>query len=866
MHRSPLLLPLLLFQLCALLCSSVHAQLGIIQSISSYSSCTQSPLAGQVAQNPNTNATQAGNSVCSVFGQTETITVIRVRLTPLRTAGVQNLVLRVPAVPPVGQTYDMSGASDTQQQFACAQVPVGGQCLVPSQPLILTFTTTGAFAGYDATLRPSAIPSCYVQNAVPNWNQQCGVNDTVCQNFLTNVIQGSTPLPYYGGGQNCDTVTNPGGVNQVNPNLPESYGLSVQNACPQADQLPESVAPFYDAPSESLSTSPYCYTTYCKIPSHSATSDADTWTVSYTYDRAPLCGVYDLASRPRTVMAAEVVLAQASYEGTQNGTFRVIERMQVSTDLGQLPRVATTAPIVAQLINVNKGLGIIANNLGPSALVMCNSGGPSNSNGALDDMPGLVPPTDPAYGVRQQYYNPWRTANPVEGGARGRAQAQRCTLPVSACRTLMLPPWYRNLTAGGADAQVQGNWYFVTMQRLPEYASQTCNKNGINLQLLTTNALLPRICGAQALSFNGVAGQCIPGYEQRDQTFRTATPTDVSLFWSSYLARLSASAAVTGTPVMQPLDTSQVPAIDFVPSDYVPLNPSYWVNNGPTGPRLMRDALGGDSVSLDVLVVTALSFQGQVNSISVGNFVRASMSCDATTSSGGQVSFATVNRGEIGGAFLVAVTFQLPPGGTTADLQAFLTEATINIGGEVLKVQSIGGEWGPRSGPNGIIALSFDYTYTGPLRNSIEVLLQLYVPAGVQGGYVLVDELVSGCTITRGVVQDLAGKGREGDDNFVVDLSKYRVCIYWYENLYTCWGHYDETWKLVVSLIVYITVFLIVLLAAGTAIALVISNWFRADNNIKAKLPAPSSSDEFEDEDDQYSDEDEDEWDDDDDE
>lgn len=830
--------PLLLLCVCAL-CAQAQLGTGIIRSISTYAQCSSSPLNGQgiVVDNPDASGS-AGNSPCSYFNQSQPILAIRVRLSPLLGAGVQNLLLRIPSVPPVGETYEF-GDSGAEGLFGCQGVPIGQPCRIPSRPLLLTFSTSDAFAAYDMTKRPDPIPSCYFQATATQWRTVCEQENTCAlfDDVVTNAqYQG---LPFYGAKASCGTLGSIGGFGQTSPDLPGSYGgevSSLASACPQPDALPPAYQPFFDPPAQQ-SGDQFCPWTYCRIPGEGG--EEDSWTMSWVQSLDPLCSVSDINPKPRTVMGAEMFLALGSYEDSDD--VETLERLQISTDMGELPRLSRNVPVALQLIGINKPLGIIANPLPNTAIVTCNGGGPDNRL-ALDDMPGLVPPTDPSRTIQQQYYVPWRTANPVDGvsGATGRAKAQRCTLPVWACRKLFLPDWYLQSVGDAAVnasiASVLGNWYVVTMQRMPEYEGRGCNKNGIDLSLLSSQrGLLQRRCAAQALSLSGDAAECVPGYKQRDQRYRTATPTDVSIFYSYYLSTLGANTQrTTSAAIMPPLLPSSVPALDFVPADYVPLDPQYWVSIGPSGPRFMRTAQGGAGVSMDAVVYIAeAEFMGQITSISVGKFVQSSMTCSATTSGGGVTSYTTTNLSPLPGQFLVAVTPILPPGGQPAELQIFLTQQKINTGTESLNVTYQLGQWGLQLNANGTVQQSFDFVYTGPLRNSIQMQLQLYIPAGVQGGWVLVDQVTSSCAITMGVVSDLAGKGREGDEDFVVSLKNYHVCIYWYQNLFYCFGHYDKRWKLVVNLIVTVLTLLMALLLAVSGVVACVLVHIRGEEVVK---------------------------------
>lgn len=116
----------------------------------------------------------------------------------------------------------------------------------------------------------------------------------------------------------------------------------------------------------------------------------------------------------------------------------------------------------------------------------------------------------------------------------------------------------------------------------------------------------------------------------------------------------------------------------------------------------------------------------------------------------------------------------------------------------------------------------------------LQFRLDLYIRAGSAGaGFALVDTVTVGCTITRGVVQDLAGKTAKGKTSKGEDLSNVYQCIYWYNNIFRCWGHYDRTWKPLVNIMVTVVVFVCALSAAVTGVLSVCLAYWRGPKVIK---------------------------------
>jgi hypothetical protein len=811
-----------------------YAQLGLIQSVSKYSSCRASPLG--------TQGDACGNGQ---FEVDQEVIVIRAQVKPSSRAGVQNLVFELRDIPDVDETrtYDTSGFG--QNSLACQGVPVGGNCSLTSQVLVISFDATRLFAGYQLERQMKDIPACYSLQVAPDLLNTCidPKGKVVCDQQQQLVENYGNRVGIYTE-QPCSTLGGVSSLGSLQANLPVLGNNKIENACPTS--LDGTANEFYDPPetySIDVEKTGICPLIYCLISDRDKDREA-TWTLNTPLRVPYMCSVWDIKPSSQGVMAADVVVSSVSYDADVTV---VNERLQVSSLNGGRPVESTTQPVVAQLLRINKALGV-AGPLTMGAVITCNSGGVENNGPMLNDAPGRLSPAQRAAGqgsVRDDFYNPYSETNPVEGsGGQAKNIAQRCTLPVSQCRRMMLPKWYlddwreaTNQTNVPDEELKVGHYYFATQARLPEYGSE-CNQNGMDPSLLFQSIpILDRFCVTQALK-GGTAGECIPGYPQKDLKWRTATPVQANAVHASFLAAINTNPSLENDVFTEPLPNQQIiPGADFVPLDYLPLNPNYWLAHG----MLIREGLFGSTseASMDIMIVVqAKQFLGEVTTRTTGVFIEGGMSCDATTSGAGRVSWTSQNQGTLGGIYYVVPTFRLPPGGVAStDIYVNLPRINLNLGTNQLKnVSYATRSWEARSNvtTGGRDYGFFEYTYSGPLRNSLEVTLDLYIPAGSNGaGFARVSTITTGCTITRGVVQDLAGREPGGKADYSVDLSGYYECVYWYNNIFRCWGHYDRTWKLLVNLMTTITVIIGALFAVFTGILAVCVSYLRGRKTVE---------------------------------
>lgn len=875
--------------LSLLACASSQPLLGAIQSVSQYSSCTQSPLRPMTTINQappnNTNTTSdPNNGGCVLFG-TDPVTVIRLQIRPNRVVGGQNLVFQIGDLPQQDTTVDYSLLSNDQGQNACSGTGVGEQCNALLQKLVITFESTRLFARYSFAGVHNPVPYAVVLSENPTTTvcdpSKCPSSEPICcsEAGVDIKYQG---FAFYSSLVSCTAIETQNGFRALDPAFgPSEYG----SVCPASLSSPQS--DFYDAPSGRITNAAkdnvgQCTAGYCRVPS-AVQSDQDRWTATIPQVFGPLCSWNELNSRPQPLMMASVFVADGSYSASQPTN---VDRLDLSTELGAQPIRSSLYPVVAQLNRINTGFGIVANTL-LGGVVQCGHGGPENKLGPLDDMPGLVEPFSSATlldarRIQQRLYNPWRDVDRDQQTRVSRNIRQKCVYPTTACRRLFLPSWF---TQRSADEQAApGWWYYFPESRLSEYSdTQQCNKNGVLGTAITVPSILQALCVSQAqngigtqcvsqagipagtptggtctpegapansgrlIDNVGVSGKCFPGYSQatvNDPQARTVfTPCMVSLTYSKILTQLGASARPTGTPVPT-ANPKSVQRPSFVPVDYLQNQPNYWLSNN----RLLTEALGGssDQVSLDITLYVGASLTRSVIPISTGRFLRASMLCDATTGGAGSIAWSTQNAGNLPGRFWVAVNFTtLPTGGQPTQIRYDLAPITVNTGGQLVTFVAKSAEWAPRTDnrTHGIVDDSTGFTYTGPLSNSLVATLTLYIPvtnapnATSGAGFLRVDQLQTGCTITRGVVPDTSLlENRTGTDR-VQDISNQYICYYWYENLYRCWGHYSRTWMLIVNLLMSVTLFI-------GAVALVITGILaylrvRAQGKkLRSKVPA----------------------------
>lgn len=812
-----------------------HAQLGIIQSVSSYSSCQASPIGA------------SSDDACAMFDDQQEVVVIRAQVRPSSKANVQNLVFQLRDVPDVGDTRTYTEGDSADASLACQGLPIGAQCNVSNSVLVVSFDATRLFAGYQLQQQMESIPACYSVQAVNDLLNNCSTSASsgadICTEQKRFVTEVRASVGLYTE-QPCSTLGGISTMGSLDANLPIG-GRTEASACPTR-LVNDAANDFYEAPQSNTiyKKDGTCPLLYCRVPS-AAKKGQDTWSLSVPLPVAYQCSVFDIQPTAQGIMAADVVVTTFDYDSLLPTS--VPERLQVSTLTGGRPVGSNTAPVAAKLLRINKGLGVA----GPIVLgkvITCNSGGPSNQNPQMmTDAPGRLSPAARQSGlgtVRDDYYNPYTETNLASGNGQSRNVLQRCTLPVAACRRMMLPQWYKDefrasVTPGLPSTALLpvGHYYIVTQNRLGQYGEE-CDQNGMDPAILfRSQAVLTQFCVAQVAG-GSPKGQCIPGYSQNDAS-RTGTPVLANADHATYLATIGASAVEDGeVTVPLPLKTQSVPSVDYMPLDYLPLNPNYWLANN----MLMREGLFGSSteVSMDIMIVVQRStFLGQVTARSSGTFVDSGMSCDATTSGSSRVAWTTQNLGTIGGEYYVVPNFTLPADAdSSTQLSVELDRRTFNVGGGVyVDISVFEGEWESRNSPSGgREQASFAYTYNGPFVNSLQVTLDLYIPAGGNGkGFVKVSSITTACTITRGVVEDLAQRSPGGKADYTQDLSQNYQCLYWYNNIFRCWGHYDRKWKLFVNLLLTSAVGIAALLALLSGIYAVLYAWLKPSKTMDIK-------------------------------
>lgn len=804
-----------------------NAQLGLVQSVSVFPNCQASPVGAQ------------NDGACEEFTNDEAVIVLRAQVKQTS----QKLVFELRDIPGPGETrsYD----SNSQTSLACQGLPVGSNCNVSNSVLTISFDATRLFAGYQLQQRTTNIPACYSVQVVTDLLNNCSntqeAND-VCkpqQQFVDTI---DATLGRFTA-QPCSTINGISNVGSLNADLPVG-GVIQSSACPFSLNI-DGANEFYQPPEQNIiyDQSGYCPLLYCPI--NRETKGKEQWSLSVPFAVPYMCSVYDIQPAAQGIMAADIILSTFDYDTLLPTS--PIERLQVTSLNGGRPVISQSSPVVAKLLRINKGLGV-AGPIVQGAVVTCNNGGPMNqSPWMMTDAPGRISPEERLQGkgsVFDDYYNPYTETNVDPAGGKSRNLRQRCTLPVATCRRMMLPQWYKdfmrnnNTPASSNDNDVNvGHYYIVTQDRLAQYG-EDCNQNGMNpFDLFQNNPIMRKFCAAQVDAQNP-KGDCIPGYEQSDVQVRTATPVSANANHAYYLASIKASGISEGDVVMQPVPKPEdIPGVDFMPLDYLPLNPNYWLAHN----MLVREAPFGSSgqVSLDVMIVLQASkFLGAVTPRTTGKFVDTGMSCDATTSAMSRVAWTTQNQGTIAGDYFVVPTFTLPPTAKReTQLYVELDTRTINVGGKTIDVQIYSGTWKPRSDPSGGRSQAYiDYRYSGPLENTLEVTLDLYIPAGRLGeGYVKVDSILIGCTITRGVVQDLAQRSPGGKADYTQDLSNLYQCLYYYNNIFRCFGHYDRKWKLVVNLLLTGTAVIVTITAVVSGIIAVIRNYTKPSKTLDIK-------------------------------
>ena len=685
------------FILCILFIHATHAQtlFGSVQSVTTYDSCSVSPLAESPFKfgSPDTNFA----SPCDSIGTGQTVTEVRVLVFPNRVPDQDNLVFSTSFAPKHTNKAGFSGEYNIDD--VCGGSPIGANCSVLNDKLVVSIESTALYADYQLLRRGYNAPYAY--------------EVSVCQTDLNDPSDISTPF-YAIGGQTCKQQNSAnlgcffagvdvGGINT---------GGSATSACPGSVSKG---GKFYTPPSPDTVTT-QCNTLYCRT--QQPNSVGVPWVSMTPNGVYPLCSIFDIQPRPSGKMNLRVTV--------DNGT----QSQQILLSTTQSGTVqAVPGLLFARINNINTGVGIIGNSLG-GAIVTCKSQEDSDPNHPGDIANGLLndaATTDAdGFTIANPFYSqacPGGICNNAAGKNIGILGYTNCNLPAAPCR--------KNI---GAD-NPNSFWYYVPQELITQYGLG-CNQNG-----LQTNSIYSRpdiqlqVC--EEASFCQMdndnnsttndcspgASTCIPGFQQfSSQTLRPAshvfTPCQVNQQFASYLDEYS---------------KGNFDGYFWMPSED-PEDPSWWL----VGDVLRSPAIGGSSneVSVDLSIYIVGEFLGEIQTASTGMFASASQICSAVQGGVGTAVASVRNTGASPGSFAVTALFNTTEGGASFTIDS--TGVTSQVGDLATIVQPIA--------VAATSQFSFDYTYDGADTSKITVTFTLYTLAG-NGELIKLETTTLGCDI-----------------------------------------------------------------------------------------------------------------------
>lgn len=686
---------ILLFSLISFGAVQSQTLFGSVQSVTTYESCSVSPLAESPLKfgSPDTNF----DSPCDSVGSEQTVTEVRVLVFPDRVPNQDNLVFSTSFSPKHTNQAGTGGSYNIDD--VCGGAPVGANCSVLNDKLVITIESTSLYADYQLLRRAYNAPYAY--------------QVSVCQTDQNDPSDISTPF-YAVGGQTCNqqNMANLGcffaGVDAGGINT----GGTSTSACPSSITKGNE---YYTKPSANTVTT-QCNTLYCRTQQP---NEAGVPWVSMTPNGLyPLCSIFDIQQRPSGKMNLRLTV--------DNGTLaqQIVLSTTQSGSVQAIPGL-----MFARINNINTGVGIIGNSLG-GAIVTCKSqedADPSHpgdvANGILND----AATTDAdGFTIANPYYAqacPGGVCNNMAGKKVGEAGYINCNLPSATCRANV-----------GAD-NPNSFWYYVPPELTTQYGLG-CNQNGLKTDSIY-NRVDVQLQVCEEASFcqmdadnNSTTNDCspgtstcIPGFQQfASETLRPTThvftPCQVNQQFASYLDDYS---------------KGNFDGYFWMPSED-PEEPSWWM----VGDVLRSPAIGGSSneVSVDLSIYIVGEFLGEIQTASTAVFASAAQICSAVRGGPGTAVASVRNTGASPGNFAVTATFNTTEGGASFTIDA--TGLTSQVGNVATIVQ-----------PVAVAATSqftFDYSYDGADTSKITVIFTLYTLAG-NGELVKLETTTLGCDI-----------------------------------------------------------------------------------------------------------------------
>lgn len=669
---------------------------GSVQSVTTYDSCSVSPLAESPLKFGSPNTSYA--SPCDSVGMGQTITEVRLTVFPNRVPNQDQLVFSTSFSPKHTNQADVGGTYNIDD--VCGGVPVGGNCSILNDNLVITIESTSLYSDYQLLRRAYNAPYAY--------------EVAVCQTNQNDPSDTTTPFYLYGTTQckeqsavalGCmDEGVNVGGVNT---------GGQSASVCPASVS---SGNQFYTPPSsKTLSTA--CQTLFCRTQQPNLVGVP--WVSMTPYSVYPICSIFDIQQRPSGKMNIRLTV--------NNGT----QSQQVLLSTSQSGSVqAIPGEMFARINRINTGAGIIGNTVG-GAVVTCKSEADANPNQMGDIANGILndAATSDADGftIANPYYSqacPKGQCSANSGTSVGLEGITNCNLPAAKCRA--------NIGADNPNSM----WYYVPPEFLTQYGLG-CNQNGIKPESMYNRPSVQlQVCEAASFCQKGPTtntssndcspgtGTCIPGFQQfvseaLRPSSHTFTPCQVSQQFASHLAKYVAN---------------DFDGYFWMPPGFDPEQPNWWL----VGDTLRSYALGGSSneVSVDLSIYIVGQFLGEIQTASTGVFAGVSQVCSTVQGGGGTAVANVRNTGASPGNFLVTATFNSTEAGASFTIES--TGLTTLTGNVATIVQPIA--------VADVAQFLFEYTYEGSDTNAIAVTFVLFTLAG-NGELVQLQTTSVGCDV-----------------------------------------------------------------------------------------------------------------------
>lgn len=722
---------------------------GIVLSVTTYATCAISPL----NQLPLSQGSSSNNftNPCEQYGYDQNVTAVRVLIRPNR-AGASKLVFNL------YHTTNSSTAGSYDYNKNCSGTASGANCIVLTNPLVLSFDSTALYAQYELLRRKYASPYAYAVLVNDNVN----LPSTAAKNSFSYVET-----------VDCSGLTVNNDVWQIGFK-PTGNSQTGTQSCPSTLTSNGKVSvenQFYDPPgstyvSEAGYSMPYlgtsianndaCTVLMCQSPIAPQLFQPQAYFGIVTRGLEPLCTIFDIVQRPTGLMNIRLIAT------TANSTQTVIMSTTNGGSLQAIPGILS-----AKINTIDTGIGQIGRVI-PGVIVTCNTCDNDNSGnvncelGLVNDMAGVVAANDTFTII-----NPWtnQTSTPGTQGTPGIEHLVNCNLPASICR--------RNI--GGLPSAA--SWYYIPPE-LNFVVGTGCNQNGMEATIYNQPDIQARVCNAilgcssNVVNFtsNGcdyLAGMCVPGFPQQSSGGLTLgqnvvfTFCEISQIWARFLAQYT-GVANSGTYNFND-------GYFWMPPGYDPAsNPFFIVNQ-----KLLTLALGGDSseVSVDITVYVSGSFIAQVNVVAPGEFIAQGQACTSASQDAGALTYSVKNTGATVGNYLISATAILPAGNTP---NTFTFEG-VGVGNltsvETLEIPA-----------GGIGSGAFDYTYTGTTGSSMTILLVLSIPAG-NGQFTVIEQETVTCTTVGG---EVFIDNLQQNVSSTVYVNPPAPCAWW--QIFTCWS------------------------------------------------------------------------------